>query len=588
MTIPNLTEARLHRQATSKSFERGEDYYKSGAVVSVTQRGQVIQATVEGNEAHPYLITLQADSGGITTANCTCEYNFEGWCKHIVATLLTCIRQPDQIEARPTPNQILDRLDLIQLRGLLQQLMSDRPELIDAIDLLVSQQTAAPEKYPQRQTTVDPAPFRRKVNDILRNAVNAWENGYDDEDPVIDELSELIDKAQNFSRQGDGHNALIILESITDAIIGNWEDASDYGLDNENITEVLDYAWTEAILTVSTSPAEQNRLKQNLEGWQDLLDGNLEMSLEALRQGWDYPPLQRVFQGAITKFGVWEGEAPYYADDLADIRLQILDRQDRDQEYLYLAQAEGRTQSYLTMLGRLGRVAEAMTEASTQMTSMAEAFALAKVLREQGQLPQALEIAHQGLSLSVDRGYDFTTWTSDLAEGLGNLAVALEARIAAFGFTPSLNDYCKVKELAGAEWPTVKVLLLEKLKETQSWGDNGAKVDIYLEEGLIKDAIATVQGLNYYYADLIHRVMDVAIHQNPEWVINNACVRAEDIINRGKADAYHHAANWLRKVRAAYLASDQKSGWAKYRAQLIQTHNRKYKLMGLLQQGELV
>jgi uncharacterized Zn finger protein len=295
----------------------------------------------------------------------------------------------------------------------------------------------------------------------------------------------------------------------------------------------------------------------------------------------------RVFQGEITELGAWEDESPYYADDLALLRLQILERQDRYEEYLYLAQAEGQTKQYLTMLAQLGRVAEAMTEATTQMGTKEEAFALAKTLREQGALPQALEIAHKGLSLEGHGAADLATWTSYLAEGLGDRTIALEARIQAFSAQPSLGDYQKVKELAKTEWLTIQPDLLKTLRESKQWGISQAKVDIFLEEGLVQDAIFVVQGLDFYYVDLIHRVMDVAIQAKPEWVIENARVRAEDIINRGKADAYNHAANWLRKMRLAFLAAERQDDWAVYRTYLIQNHGRKYKLMGLLEQRDL-
>jgi uncharacterized Zn finger protein len=587
MPLLNLTEASLRRQATAQSFERGESYYKSGSVVSLTQRGQTLRADVEGSNVRPYCVTLQLDSGGIKTAYCNCEYSFEGWCKHIVATVLTCIRQPEKIETRPTPDQLLAPLNPQQFRRILEKLMGDRPELIDTIDLLIAQQTE-PTSIPsqQRQTTVDPAPFRRQVKQILRNGMEAWENGYE-EDSVREDLLDLICTAKDFSQQGDGYNALIVLEAITDAVIDHWDDASDYGADNDGISIDLDSAWTEAILSTELTAPEQRDLKEKLEGWQDHLDSDLEMSLEALRQGWDYPPLMRVFQGEITELGAWEDESPYYADDLALLRLQILERQDRYEEYLYLAQAEGQAKQYLTMLAQLGRVAEAMTEAATQMGTKEEAFALAKTLREQGALPQALEIAHKGLSLEGHGAADLATWTSDLAEGLSDRTIALEARIQAFAAQPSLGDYQKVKELAETEWLAIQPDLLKTLRESKQWGISQAKVDIFLEEGLVQDAIFTVQGLDFYYSDLIHRVMDVAIQAKPEWVIENARVRAEDIINRGKADVYKHAANWLRKMRLAFLAARRQDDWAAYRTHLIQNHGRKYKLMGLLEQRDL-
>jgi uncharacterized Zn finger protein len=101
MALPNITIAILKRSTTDTSFDRGERYFHSGAVTGVTLRQQTLHTEVEGNEARPYQVTVTFDQGGITEAHCSCPYSFEGWCKHIVATLLVCIRQPEAIEERP-------------------------------------------------------------------------------------------------------------------------------------------------------------------------------------------------------------------------------------------------------------------------------------------------------------------------------------------------------------------------------------------------------------------------------------------------------------------------------------------------------
>jgi len=38
---------------------------------------------------------------------------------------------------------------------------------------------------------------------------------------------------------------------------------------------------------------------------------------------------------------------------------------------------------------------------------------------------------------------------------------------------------------------------------------------------------------------------------------------------------------------SSYLASERQSEWSAYRAKLMQTHGRKYKLMGMLEQRDL-
>jgi len=72
MTIPALSEAAIRQQATAESFRRGQNYYRQGAVVSLVQRGNVIQAEVEGSQYMPYQVRVTFDEGGITDAICSC------------------------------------------------------------------------------------------------------------------------------------------------------------------------------------------------------------------------------------------------------------------------------------------------------------------------------------------------------------------------------------------------------------------------------------------------------------------------------------------------------------------------------------
>jgi len=50
------------------------------------------------------------------------------------------------------------------------------------------------------------------------------------------------------------------------------------------------------------------------------------------------------------------------------------------------------------MLAKLGRSQEAIALADEEMTTASEAWTLARTLREQGQLEEALKIAMKGLS----------------------------------------------------------------------------------------------------------------------------------------------------------------------------------------------
>jgi uncharacterized Zn finger protein len=590
MTIPKLNEATIRTFANAKSRQRGEEYYRQGYVTTLTQRGNTLDAEVEGSDIQSYRVSLNFNNRDFTSATCTCPYNFDGYCKHIVAAMLVCLRQPDKIEERPTLEQLLDRLNEIQTQQLIQELVAKQPELIDPIERYVNRiALSTPQtetKNSQRHDAIDPNPFRSQVRRILRDGLHYLEQGWE-YNPINDEIFALIQEAQMFIEREDANNALVILQAITETCSENWDLVEEYGADNYEIVEALNCTFCEAILCAEFSYKEKRELEGNLELWQDEWDASFSMSLEALRQGWDYPPLQRVLQGHITDLGAWEDEAPDYADELALIRLNILERQERYQEYLYLAEAEGQTEQYLTMLASLDRVSDAMDAASSQMTSMEQAFALAQTLSQSDSQQQALEIACKGLTLSGHCQYELGIWASELAEELAENTVATFALVKAFQAQPSLEDYKKVEKLAAEDWSTLKTELLAFLRTHRGWESEEAKVDIFLHEGLINEAIAVVSELSSYDSNSIHRVMDAAIESHPDWVIQNATRRAESIMDAKKAEHYYYAVEWLKKARAAYLAFEREQEWSSYRSQLIEIHARKRKLMALLQVRDL-
>src|SRR5262245_39844533 len=117
--IPDLSEAGIRSHTTPDSFSRGQSYFESGAVADVGLRGNTIQGQVEGSQYTPYRVNITFDQSGVTSASCTCPYDWGGWCKHIVAVLLTCLHEGEEIETRPALGELLAELDRAQLQALL-------------------------------------------------------------------------------------------------------------------------------------------------------------------------------------------------------------------------------------------------------------------------------------------------------------------------------------------------------------------------------------------------------------------------------------------------------------------------------------
>ena len=81
-----ITQNWLKSNATESSYERGEDYKE--AVRKLKKEGNIYKAKVDGSETYKVKI-LDAPNG--IQANCTCPYDYEGICKHIVAVGLNII-----------------------------------------------------------------------------------------------------------------------------------------------------------------------------------------------------------------------------------------------------------------------------------------------------------------------------------------------------------------------------------------------------------------------------------------------------------------------------------------------------------------
>jgi uncharacterized Zn finger protein len=82
----------------------------------------------------------------------------------------------------------------------------------------------------------------------------------------------------------------------------------------------------------------------------------------------------------------------------------------------------------------------------------------------------------------------------------------------------------------------------------------------------------------------VERVVDaaLAIQSHLDWVIQACRQQAEYIMDRGKAELYSSAANWLAKARTAYLGMSRGEEWQAYLSELLNQHGRKYKLVPML------
>jgi uncharacterized Zn finger protein len=492
------------------------------------------------------------------------------------------------IEERPPLDSQLASLKHDQLQLLLLKLAEQEPSLVGTIERAItslgftsSESTAtAPTSAPLEDIEIDPKAIHRQIRSIIRSQSS---ESYWEIDAIVRKLGSVLEPAWTLIKAEDGRQALTLLRAIIEGCVAEWKHLDDFDCQASQFFSDLTAALAEALLCADLNYQEREWWADQLKSWRKklgdyVIGDSFEMTVAAVVQGWDYPPLVRVLQGTITDKGAWDDEAPDYADELALARLNVLKRRGRWQEYLYLAQAEGQLELYNIMLVHLGRIQEVMDYGLNYVSTPLEALAIAQALYEHDQSEQSIQIAQHGLTLEGSKA-DLVKWLRDQAVVMGEKELALTAAERAFFEELSLENYLQVAQIAGEQWPERRAVLLDALRQSKSFYQSG-KVDVFLHEGLVDDAIAVVESSTDY--KLIERVVAAALALRPDWVIQVCQRQAEYIINKGQTKYYGRAVNWLEKARMTYQALGREEQWQTYLSGLLSLHWRKSALVPML------
>ncbi len=596
----SLSEEDIRQRATPQSWARGLKYFRQGHVVRALWRGDVFTAWVQGSEYEPYRVTVTfTPEGAVASAHCTCPYDWGGDCKHIVAALLYLVHHGEEIERRPPLQDLLEGLSREQLVQILLELARNFPDEVTELVEEAAQAAQArpspeaePESVPASELTHLRSRIKRDLRAMAQNFYGAYYEGWDFEEEVSEVLRPALDWVDELLESGRLREALTVLEAATEAWIEACDDLgyvfrdaiSDFVADEPNM-EHLGQQWATALLMADLSPEARKAWAEKLKAWSKTMPGGeaLKIAVTAAEQGWDYPPLVAAMQGHITEQGVWAGEAPHFADALARIRLEILERRGRVQEYLNLAQAEGQYHLYVRKLVHLGRYDLALQEARDMLTRPEDILDVARAFWERGQTEQALALGEHGLGLeSRWPGHEaqLAQWVRDRAAEAGRLDLARRAAWKALAASVSVENYRRLARLYGDAWPQYREKALDIVEKQ---GDAIA-VDILLREGEYRRAMRLVERKHWWDSTSLLRVIHAVKEKEPAWAFAQCRRQAEEIMDAGRSSEYDAAVEWLRLGRDILVATGQKERWNAYLAHLLEKHQRKYKLRPMLEE----
>jgi uncharacterized Zn finger protein len=207
--LPHLSEAHIRKLASGTSFERGETYYRDGAILEPVRQARDLHAQCEGSDYEPYQVSVTLTKGGIAGASCTCPYDWGGICKHVVALLLTYIHKPQAFRSIPPLTTLLAGRSQDELIALVGEMVKREPELLSLVELSVATEQATQGK------PLDVAAYRRQARRALR---------HESERVVEKDLRALRELAARSAKAGDWLNAGAIYHAVLDEAVRGYDD----------------------------------------------------------------------------------------------------------------------------------------------------------------------------------------------------------------------------------------------------------------------------------------------------------------------------------------------------------------------------
>lgn len=207
--LPRLTEAHIRGLASERSFERGETYYRDGAILEPIRQALGLRAQCEGSDYEPYQVDATLAEGGIAETSCTCPYDHGGICKHVVALLLTYVHKPQAFRSIPPLAALLAGRTQEELIALIGEMIKREPELLSLVELSVATEQA------RQGEPLDVKAFCRHVRRALR---------HERQHAVEKDLRVLRDAATRLAEAGDWPNAGALYHALLEESVRGYDD----------------------------------------------------------------------------------------------------------------------------------------------------------------------------------------------------------------------------------------------------------------------------------------------------------------------------------------------------------------------------
>jgi uncharacterized Zn finger protein len=551
--LPKLTETQIRALANSQSFQRGEDYFRRGAILEPMRQGLELRAECGGSEYEPYQVHVTLNAQGIAITSCTCPYDWGDICKHRVALLLTYIHTPEVFRVVAPLDKLLADKSKEELIAIIQDLLRHKPGLLAIVELTTATQEIKTGK-PMNVSTCRTQARRALQQDSPRQ--------------VKRELRSLKDIAARVAKSGDYLNAGAIYHALLDEAAKGYDDLiSSMDEDGDICTLVDDFAKGLGKCFTSGKPDEATRrewLKTLLEAeLADIALGGIDLAPSAgdilFKQATveDWLWIEELLRQAIQRSkGEWQRES------LVEFLSEGLQKCGRKKEINALIEQQGSEEQQLFLLIKKKQIDEAlrrMHDILKRKPGLLSQFADALV---QAKVPQvAVNLVKQ-----QEKSWQSYEWLAAYYGKHGTPQQALESHTEHFFFSPSVEKFKTLSQMSLKlnNWETLRGELLAELEHQENFS---TLIEIALHEGDAARALALLPQVNigWRYEDNYQlKVARVAEKDFPQEALALYKTKIERLIEQRGRDNYGEAVTLLKRVNAIYQRLDKLREWNLY------------------------
>jgi len=608
-----LSEADLRAYSDEASFQKGYDYYLHHAIVEPILSESVLRAFCHGSGLSPYRVVVTLLPAGdksahkVVSAGCSCPRG--GFCKHLVALLLTWIHQPERFVVRSWLMGRLSEKSREELLALLEQLVQRQPDIEPMVELLIELPLATQAQGKNRpgrgkERTLDPSTIQNQVDSAFYNAGEGWGAA----SRVAAELDRLCDIGKSFAEAGEWANAQVVYATVAEETIIHYEGLHDEG----QVSWILEQCAAGLVACLSAQPTLPKREQLDAEDREELLT-----TLFGLwKFGYNYGGIGVDVAGAIAGNGTarerkrvetWlreelrpgqDSSSTWHNRSVVDFVVKLKQAEhasDEDvlAEYRNAGLYKELTEKYL----QLGHENEALGVAQAHLTEPRDATWFAEELLKLGEAwrEQALAFVETRLGevkpALQSKSQDFTSahtvdtyrrWLSETYLLYGKAKQALDMELARFQANPGDATYRSVRSAAQVAgqlkevWPGLRPQLIQTLEQQGRWG---ALVTISLDEGEVGQALAALTEMERaprtplygygYRAEAAPSTYQAQVAQAAEESYPDEAIRLyKSVIKRlidGRGrENYQQATGYLARVRRLYQKQGREPEWQAY------------------------